>query len=506
MNYIKWFGSDAMKVEMKNIRKSFGSNDVLKGVTMSIQGGDICALLGENGAGKSTLMNILGGVHQMDAGSIVIDDKEVHFDTPAQSQEAGIAFIHQELNLINDLPIYENMFLGRELKTKSGSLDLKEMYKQTEEMFAKMDVDLDPGKMVRDLDASYKQIVEICRAMMTNASIIIMDEPTTSLTDSEIERVFAMMEAMKEHDVGIIFISHKLNEVMQICDKYLVLRDGNLVAEGYVADVTTKELASFMVGYDVRTESLRREKTVGAEVLRVTGLTHEHAFRDVNVSVRAGEILGITGLLGDGRSELFQAIFGAEKFTSGQIHLNGKEVRIKSTYQAIKEGIAYLPRNRKENAIIKDMNIMENASIATWPMFSKRGIINSKKHRETFEEQRAALRLKMGELTDSITSLSGGNQQKVVLAKWLAANPKLLILDNPTQGVDVGAKEDIYDIILKLAEEDIAVVVLSSEAQEIIRICDRALVMFHGVIQGEVAGDLMNEHTIMNLATGGVLA
>ncbi|WP_102026535.1 sugar ABC transporter ATP-binding protein [Salirhabdus sp. Marseille-P4669] len=495
-----------MKVEMKNIRKSFGSNDVLKGVTMSIQGGDICALLGENGAGKSTLMNILGGVHQMDAGSIVIDDKEVHFDTPAQSQEAGIAFIHQELNLINDLPIYENMFLGRELKTKSGSLDLKEMYKQTEEMFAKMDVDLDPGKMVRDLDASYKQIVEICRAMMTNASIIIMDEPTTSLTDSEIERVFAMMEAMKEHDVGIIFISHKLNEVMQICDKYLVLRDGNLVAEGYVADVTTKELASFMVGYDVRTESLRREKTVGAEVLRVTGLTHEHAFRDVNVSVRAGEILGITGLLGDGRSELFQAIFGAEKFTSGQIHLNGKEVRIKSTYQAIKEGIAYLPRNRKENAIIKDMNIMENASIATWPMFSKRGIINSKKHRETFEEQRAALRLKMGELTDSITSLSGGNQQKVVLAKWLAANPKLLILDNPTQGVDVGAKEDIYDIILKLAEEDIAVVVLSSEAQEIIRICDRALVMFHGVIQGEVAGDLMNEHTIMNLATGGVLA
>ncbi len=495
-----------MKVEMKNIRKSFGSNDVLKGVTVSIQGGDICALLGENGAGKSTLMNILGGVHQMDAGSIVIDDKEVRFDTPAQSQEAGIAFIHQELNLINDLPIYENMFLGWELKTKSGSLDLKEMYKKTEEMFAKMDVDLDPGKMVRDLDASYKQIVEICRAMMTNASIIIMDEPTTSLTDSEIERVFSMMEAMKEHEVGIIFISHKLNEVMQICDKYLVLRDGNLVAEGYVADVTTKELASFMVGYDVRTESLRREKTVGAEVLRVTGLTHEHAFRDVNVSVRAGEILGITGLLGDGRSELFQAIFGAEKITSGQIHLNGKEVRIKSTYQAIKEGIAYLPRNRKENAIIKDMNIMENASIATWPMFSKRGIINSKKHRETFEEQRAALRLKMGELTDSITSLSGGNQQKVVLAKWLAANPKLLILDNPTQGVDVGAKEDIYDIILKLAEEDIAVVVLSSEAQEIIRICDRALVMFHGVIQGEVAGDLMNEHTIMNLATGGVLA
>ncbi|MDF2856139.1 MAG: sugar transporter ATP-binding protein, partial [Neobacillus sp.] len=213
-----------------------------------------------------------------------------------------------------------------------------------------------------------------------------------------------------------------------------------------------------------------------------------------------------TGLLGDGRSELFQSIFGAEKISSGKIHLNGKEVAITSTTQVINEGIAYLPRNRKENAIIKDMNIIENASIVTWPKFSKRGIINKRKHEETFSEQRQLLKLKMGKFTDSITSLSGGNQQKVVLAKWLAANPKLLILDNPTQGVDVGAKEDIYDIILKLADENIAVVVLSSEAQEIIRVCDRALVMYHGVIQGEVALETMNEHTIMSLATGGQLS
>lgn len=494
-----------MIIEMKNIRKSFGNNDVLKNVSLTLKGGEICALLGENGAGKSTLMNILGGVLPADSGQITIDGKQVEFNTPAESQDAGIAFIHQELNLINDLPIYENMFLGRELKTKRGSLDLEKMHAETEKMFQQMNVNLDPNTMVRDLDASYKQIVEICRAMMTKASIIIMDEPTTSLTDQEIERVFTMMRTLQDHNVGIIFISHKLNEVMEICNRYTVLRDGNLVAEGDVHDVTTNDLARFMVGFDVRTEPLLREKKLGAEILRVEGLTSSHSFRDIAFSIKAGEIVGVTGLLGDGRSELFQAIFGADKIDSGKIFLNGKEVSFKSTTQAIEAGVAYLPRNRKENAIIKDMDIIENASIVTWSKFSKRGIINAKKHEETFDKQKKALRLKMGKLTDSITSLSGGNQQKVVLAKWLASDPKLLILDNPTQGVDVGAKEDIYDIILQLADSDIAIVVLSSEASEIIRVCDRALVMYHGVIQGEVAGEEINEQNIMSLATGGQL-
>jgi len=494
-----------MIIEMKNIRKSFGSNHVLKDVSFTLKGGDICALLGENGAGKSTLMNILGGVHQLDEGTITIDGRLVKFNTPSQSQQAGIAFIHQELNLINDLPIYENMFLGREPKTKRGRLDLERMMRETEEVFNQMHVDLDPKTMVRDLDASYKQIVEICRAMMMKASVIIMDEPTTSLTEQEIERVFTMMRTLKENHVGIIFISHKLNEVMDVCEKFIVLRDGQLVEAGNVSEVTTDDLARFMVGYDVRTEPLLREKKFGNEVLHVEGLTSTRAFRDISFSIREGEILGVTGLLGDGRSELFQAIFGAEKVSSGKIFLNGKEITIKNTTQAINQGIAYLPRNRKENSIIKDMNIFENAAIVTWPKFSRRGVIRTQDHEADFERQRAALKIKMGKLTDSINSLSGGNQQKVVLAKWLSASPKLLILDNPTQGVDVGAKEDIYDIILKLAEENIAVVVLSSEGQEIIRVCDRALVMYHGVIQGEVTGKEMNQHTIMSLATGGQL-
>lgn len=492
-------------IEMKNIIKSFGSNKVLKDVSITINDGEICALIGENGAGKSTLMNILGGVHKMDTGSIYLNGRKIEFNTPADSLNSGIAFIHQELNLINDLPIFENMFLGREIRRKSGRLDLERMIQETEEIFKQINVDLNPKTMVRELDASYKQIIEICRAIMMKASVIIMDEPTTSLTEPEIERVFKMMRTLKNHGVGIIFISHKLNEVKTICERYMVLRDGKLVAEGQVQDVTIDDLARFMVGYDIRTEQLSRNKAYGEEVLKVKKLTHLHAYRDISFNVRRGEILGVTGLLGDGRSELFQSIFGAEDILSGRIYLDGVEIKSLGTEQALNMGIGYLPRNRKENAIIKDMNILENASIVTWSKFSNRGVINQTKHKEVFESQIKSLKIKMEKLIDNINSLSGGNQQKVVLAKWLSANPKILILDNPTQGVDVGSKEDIYDIILKLAEENIAVVVLSSEAQEIIRLCDRAFVMYHGKIQGEVSGVTMNEHDIMRLATGGEL-
>jgi len=260
-----------------------------------------------------------------------------------------------------------------------------------------------------------------------------------------------------------------------------------------------------MVGYDVRTEQLSRKRKLGKEILRLEGLTHEKAYRNISLSVRAGEILGVTGLLGDGRSELFQSVFGAESILDGKIFLEGKEIKIFSTTQALHIGIGYLPGNRKENGIIKDMNVLENASIVTWPLFAKRGVIDWPRHINIFNRQIKELRIKLGKISDSINSLSGGNQQKVVLAKWLSANPKVLVLDNPTQGVDVGAKEDIYDIILNLADENIAVIVLSSEAQEIVRICDRAIVMYHGAIQGEVFDKTMNEHDIMRLATGGRL-
>ena len=493
-----------MNLSMQNIYKSFGANNVLDDVDFNLATGEICALLGENGAGKSTLMNILGGVLQADSGKIVIDGKERTFLSPVDSLDAGIGFIHQELNLINDLTIYENMFITH-LPKKGAFLDAKAMQEKTAELFAKMNIDLDPRTMVRDLDASYKQIVEICRALMQEASIIIMDEPTTSLTEPEIQRVFAMMRTLREQGVGIIFISHKLGEVMEICDRYTVLRDGKMVAAGAVKDTDTRKLAAYMVGHEVNTEVLAREVKLGDEVLRLEGLSDGKNFENISLSVHAGEVLGVTGLLGDGRSELFQSVFGAMgKAYTGTVTLCGRQVHIANTYQALDEGIAYLPRNRKENAILKDMSIIDNGSIVELPkMIKHRFFIDFDKQDRLFSTQMEELRIKMGTKSDPITSLSGGNQQKVVLAKWLMSDPKVLILDNPTQGVDVGAKEEIYGIIHRLAAQGVAVIVLSSEAQEIIRVCDRSIVMFHGHQVGEVSGADMNEHNIMYLATGG---
>ena len=492
-----------MKLEMNGITKSFGANNVLQGIDFSLSGGEICALLGENGAGKSTLMNILGGVLQADQGSISIDGQKVEFATPLDSLNAGVGFIHQELNLINDLAVYENMFISREIRKKNGLLDIAAMCRETQKVFERIEVDIDPRTMVRDLDASYKQIVEIARALMMNAKMIIMDEPTTSLTEPEIEHVFDMMRKLKKQGVVIVYISHKKREVMEFIDRYTVLRDGRLVAQGKVCETSINELAKYMVGHEVRTESLQREYTPKEEVLRLEQLSLEKKFEDITLDVKKGEILGVTGLLGDGRTEVFQTVFGCYPEYTGSIRVDGTETKISGVQQAMKLGIGYVPRDRKENGIIKDMNIIENASIAVLPKLTQHGLIDVKRQKKNFADFIKDLKIKLGKETDLIGSLSGGNQQKVVLAKWLMTNPKVLILDNPTQGVDVGAKEDIYNIILELAKKDIGIIILSSEAQEIIRICNRAIVMYHGKMQGELTAEEMTEEIIMRLATGG---
>lgn len=487
---------------MSKINKAFGGNRVLLDVDFTIHGGEICALLGENGAGKSTLMNILGGVLPADSGRILLDGREQQFATPVASLDAGIGFIHQELNLINDLTIYENMFLTH-LPKKGPFLDKAAMRQKTQALFDKMNLDLSPDTMVRDLDASYKQIVEISRALLQDASLIIMDEPTTSLTDPEIQRIFTMMRTLKQQGVAIIFISHKLNEVMDICDRYTVLRNGHMVAQGLVQDTSIQELSAHMVGHEVQT-GVHAPNATGAERLRLVGLGDGKHFRDISLTAHAGEVLGITGLLGDGRSELFQTVFGAmgNRYT-GQVYIDGQPVHLRNTHQALKAGLAYLPRNRKENAILKHMSILDNGTIVHLPQLVKGLFINEDAQKKAFDRQRNDLHIKMGDQQDLITSLSGGNQQKVVLAKWLMSDPKVLILDNPTQGVDVGAKEEIYGIIHQLAQTGVAIIVLSSEAQEIIRVCDRSFVMYHGEIAGCVSGEEMTEKQIMFLATGG---
>lgn len=490
-------------IQMKGIFKSFGNNDVLKDVNLTLNHGEVLALLGENGAGKSTLMNILGGVLKQDEGDIYINNQKVDFNIPKDSLDAGIAFIHQELNLINDLTVYENLFLGNEIMKNKYQLDQEQMIQKSSELFRQFNVKINPKVLVSTLDASYKQIVEITRALLMNAKYIIMDEPTTSLTPVEIENVFEMMGKLKDHGVGIIFISHKLDEVMQFCDRYMVLRNGVVVNDDQVVNTTPRQIAYQMVGHEVRDTTINRELNYGETVLQVEDLTQEPYFRNINFEIKQGEVLGITGLLGDGRSELFLTIFGDMPHYSGKIKINNQEVQIKNINDARNHGIAYIPSNRKENGIIRDLNILENGTIVSLKQYVNKLAINKKNQTTTFNSMKERLNLKMGNPTDLISTLSGGNQQKVVLTKWLLDGPKVFILDNPTQGVDVGSKEEIYDIIHDLAQHEVAIILLSNEPQEIIRTCDRAIVMYHGEIMGTLEQEDMNQQDIMHLATGG---
>lgn len=491
-----------MNLSIKGICKSFGAGNVLDEVDFAIEGGEIRALLGENGAGKSTLMNIVGGVLSPDSGDILLNGKKTVFSDPAASQNAGIAFIHQELNLVNDLTVYENIFLGRFPK-KGLLLDRRKMIAESTELLEKLGISVSPTAMVGELDASYKQMVEIARALHTNASLIIMDEPTASLTGAEIERIFSIMHTLKQRGIAMIFISHKLDEVMRICDSYTVLRNGKAISSGSIDSVSAQQLASMMVGHELADNENFVYGEYGEDILRLENLSDGKNFEGVTLSLHRGEVLGVTGLLGDKRSEIFSTLFGiyGSSYT-GKILLDGKEIHPSSPHEALRAGLAYLPKNRKENAIIADTSVLDNGTVVTLERYSRFGFLNKAKQKKDFSEQVQRLQIRMSSEENLITTLSGGNQQKVVLAKWLISGPKVLILDNPTQGVDVGAKEEIYSIIRFLASSGIGVIVLSPEGQEIMRVCDRAVVLYHGQIAANVSGDEMNEKNMMVYATG----
>ncbi len=489
-------------LEMKDIKKSFNQVQVLHGVDLTLNKGEIHALLGENGAGKSTLMNILGGVHQPESGVITLDGKEIKIDNPRISQENGVSFIHQELNVVTDLTVYENMFLGSELRNKWGMIDVKEMCRQTSEVLSKLGVDLDPKKIVRDLDTSYKQMIEIAKALLRDSKIIIMDEPTTSLTDNEVDRLFELMRSLKQSGVSIIYISHKLKEIQAVCDRYTVLRDGHLVGNGDIKDVDLAGIAQLMVGKSVSTEAFYHEKSSGEPVLTVKNLTSEGLFKGIHFSVAKGEVVGFTGLAGDGRTELFESIFGFRKKYSGVIEVNGTPIKINHPIKAVKAGIGFVPKNRKENAIIKDLSVIENMSLSSIKNFEKNGLIHSKREQEKFQQYKDQLNIKVHDPNVKIDTLSGGNQQKVVIAKWLEADGDIIIFDNPTQGIDVGAKNEIYQHIMNLAEQGKGIIILSSEAPEILRVCERINIMFQGEITGRFSREELTEEIIMEYATG----
>lgn len=496
-------------LEMTGINKSFDGVPVLKNIDFAARPGEIHALLGENGAGKTTLMNILGGVLRADSGTIQISGNEVSIHTPGESQQYGIAFIHQELNVVNDLCVYENMFLGYEITNKSGRINAKEMIKKSEEIFNYMNIKIDPKAMVGDLDLSYKQIIEIAKALLRNATIIIMDEPTTSLTSVEIERVFEIMRTLKEKGTTIIFISHKLGEVVEVCDRFTVLRNGEKIIvddiHGPSGTVAAETIARYMIGRDVLNVEVFEEHDIGEVIMEVNNLSAEPFFRNVTFNLRKGEILCFTGLLGDGRAELAEAIFGGLKIDSGTMKINGERILNKSPEKAKKRKIGYVPNNRKENGIVKDLTVLENITLATLDGFQSTLKLNHKKEQEVASRWVDALSIRLTSFNSYITSLSGGNQQKVVLAKWLNLQPDIMIFSNPTQGVDVGAKNEIYGLIMKLAQRGVAVIVTTGEAQEVLNICDRVCIMYHGEIKAELDRSECSEEALMILSTGGSL-
>ena len=490
-------------LEMKGIEKAFFGVTVLNKVDFAVEHGEVHALLGENGAGKSTLMNILAGVYTRDGGEVVFDGKPLVNTTVQKSESAGIAFVHQEINVFNDLKVYENIFMRKEI-TKFGVLNKRAMIKQSRELFERLGVDINPTELVSTFDTAKKQLLEIAKALFVNAKLIILDEPTTALSNEQIEHLFSIVNRLKnEEGVSFIFISHKMNEIFALADRYTVLRNGEMVGTGSIADTDPESVTKLMVGSSYSAADVYSARKLGDEVLRVENLTGE-GFHDVSFSARKGEIIGLTGLKGAGVSEVMQAVFGAVPAESGKVFLNGREIRVGSIHKAMKHSVGMVAANRKENSVIPDMTLLENGYIAQHTISMKQPFIVKRREIKRFNERKEQLSIKANSHSDLITSLSGGNQQKVILARWLNTNADILLLDNPTQGIDVGAKAEIYKLILKLAEEGKTILVNTLEIPEVQKVADRCIVFYHGTIKKVLERGDITEETVMLHATNAI--
>lgn len=488
-------------VRLTGIHKYFGGVRALQGVDFDLRAGEVHALVGENGAGKSTLMRVLGGEHQPTQGTVEIDGAEITFGGPHEAIDKGITVIHQEMALAGDLTVAENIFLG-ELPRFINWPDLR---RRAQGLIQSLGFEISPDALAGSLSVAHQQVVEIAKALSKNARVMVFDEPTAVLSVQDAQRLLAIIEGLRAKGVAIIYISHRLDEVLQISDRVTVLKDGASVTTLPTADLTIDEMIRLMVGRalsDLFGEDVARSP--GDEVLRVTGLSRGKAVRDVSFAVRAGEIAGIGGLVGAGRTELMRLIFGADRAEAGTVAMRGKTLRLRSPRDAVKAGIGLAPESRKDHGILLDTPIRINATMARLePLLGPLGIIKGGAERETAERLAKALRLKAGSLDHPVSSLSGGNQQKVVLAKWFHADVDLLIFDEPTRGVDVGAKSEIYALIKQFAAEGRAVLVVSSEHHELFGLCDRVLVMREGELTGELAPEAYSEENLLRLAMPG---
>jgi len=496
---------DSVILSIKSISKYFPGVKALDNVSFDVVKGHIHALVGENGAGKSTLIKILSGVYKANEGSISFKGKDVSISSPLEAQQLGISVVHQELKLVGTLSVAENIFLGRPQLTDSLKLvslvDWRKQYRKAKELLDRLNVHVDLNQTVNKLSVAQQQIVEICKALSFESDLIIMDEPSATLTVKELDVLFKILQMLKDRGVTIIYISHRLEEVFKIADRVTVLRDGRHIGTCEVNEVDRKLLISMMVGRELENEYPKQKFPMGDVLLEVKNLNRKNVLYDIGFSLKKGEVLGIAGLVGAGRTELARAIFGADKKTTGDIFISGKKVEINSVNDAISKKIALVPEDRKQHGLVLGMKVKENISLVGINKILKGLVLSRDKEKQLAQSFIEKLRIVTPSEEREVKYLSGGNQQKVVLAKWLAVDSDVIIFDEPTRGIDVGAKAEIYKLLNKLAEEGKGVIMISSELPEILGMCDRILVMHDGRITGEVVREDANQEVIMEFAT-----
>ena len=498
--------SKRLLIDVRSLSKRFPGVQALRNVDLQVARGEVLAVIGENGAGKSTLMKILAGVQTSDEGQILIDGSLVRIVNVRQATELGIALIHQELNLSDNLDVGANIYLGRE-PLKVGLIDRQRIAAQAEQYLEMVGLDCSPRTIVSNLSIGQQQMVEIAKALSADARILIMDEPTSSLSSRETDRLFEVIGQLRDRGVSIVYISHRLGEVKKVADRVSVLRDGENAGELAKSEITHDNMVRLMVGRDISQFYVRTPHEPGEPMLQVEGLRvpgrGEHT---IDFSVRAGEIVGMAGLVGAGRTELLRVLFGADRAEQGNIRIDGKPVKLNSPLDAIRCGVSLVPEDRQQAGLILEMSVRENLSLASLRRDQRGGFLNRTAEQSVTCEMIQRLAIKTPGAEQIVQYLSGGNQQKVVLGKWLAMRPRVLLMDEPTRGVDVGAKQEIYGMMERLAAEGVAILFVSSEMEEILNMSDRTLVMHEGRIAGELARDQLSEESIMQLATGNILA